>query len=124
MHWGADGIKIIKYQRKKIHGIQHFAHTIKRFIRAFIYNKQGFLTNDLINHEFLTETKEISHTDNILFWGCENLKELLTLKQELPSKKNKCLSVESCFHNMPKPIQPMGIFPLSQSQRYAHIYFR
>ena len=83
-----DNIRIIDYQRLKPHGVKRILHLSRRFIRTFLYNKSGLWTDDFFTHTFLTEIKKISATDKILFWGCENLKELLILNKEI-SNNNK-----------------------------------
>lgn len=78
-----EGIRIIQHERITPHGIKKIKHLIKRFVRAFIYNEKGLWISDFFSQSFLAEIKKISQNDQVLFWGCENLKELLTLNKEI-----------------------------------------
>ena len=78
-----ENIRIIEYRRLKPKGVKRIGHLIKRFIRAHIYNKKGLWTDGFFTSQFLTEIKNIRPNDTVLFWGCENLKELLILNREI-----------------------------------------
>lgn len=78
-----EGVSIIQYERIKPKGGKKVLHLVKRFIRAFICNRQGLWIDDFFSHSFLSALKDITPNDNVLFWGCENLKELLMLNKEI-----------------------------------------
>jgi hypothetical protein len=78
-----ENIIVVKYKRNKYHGIKKIKHLILRFIRTFILNKKGLWTHQFFPETFLQELRAIKKTDKVLFWGCENLKELLILNKEI-----------------------------------------
>lgn len=80
-------ITIIDYQRKKYCGIKKIPHTLRKFLRAFLCNRKGLWTNSFFKEKFLSEISCIKATDRVLFWGCENLKELLILDKEIKCNK-------------------------------------
>lgn len=84
---GNKGIKIIGYKRKKSRGLKRLPFLAKRFTRTFVLNRKGLWTADFFKEEFLSETSKIKPSDSVLFWGCENLKELLILNKEICCKK-------------------------------------
>lgn len=84
---GNKDITIIDYQRKKYRGIKKIPHTFRKFLRAFVCNRKGLWTNCFFNEKFLSRISSINTTDRVLFWGCENLKELLILDKEIRCSK-------------------------------------
>ena len=78
-----EGIRIIQYERLKPHGKKKALHLVKRYIRAFIYNKRGLWIESFFSHSFLSALRSITPEDDVLFWGCENLKELMMLNKEI-----------------------------------------
>lgn len=81
-----EDVRIILYKRLKPKGTKRILQKIKRFIRSFVCNKRGLWIDDFFSETFLSEIKDITPNDNVLFWGCENLKELLILSKEITSK--------------------------------------
>lgn len=61
--------------------------SIRKHIRAFCINKRGLWTTRFFPALFLEELKKISPEDHVLFWGVENLKEMLILQQEIDAAK-------------------------------------
>lgn len=80
-------ITIIKYSRNKCSGLKKIKHLITRFIRAFIFNHKGLWNQTFFTERFLQQLKSINKDDKVLFWGCENLKELLVLDKEIVCKE-------------------------------------
>lgn len=84
---GNSDIEIIDYQRIKCHGAKKIPFLIKRFVRAFVYNRKGLWTSMFFKETFLSRVQRIAPADHVLFWGCENLKELLILNNEICCEK-------------------------------------
>lgn len=80
---GRQDIKIIRYERLKPHGLRKLPFLVKRFVRAFVSNRKGLWTDEFFGARFLSEARLIKPGDKVLFWGCENLKELLTIDKEI-----------------------------------------
>lgn len=78
-----ENIVVVKYKRNKYRGFKKIQHLILRFIRTFILNQKGLWIHRFFPEEFLQELQNIKKTDKVLFWGCENLKELLILNKEI-----------------------------------------
>lgn len=84
---GRDDIKIIRFERLRPHGVKRLPHQAMRFVRAFVCNHKGLWTDRFFSSDFLEALKSIKADDTVLFWGCENLKELLTLNREIAATK-------------------------------------
>lgn len=84
---GRGDIQIIRYERTKPYGIARLVYLAKRYLRAFVVNKRGLWTTSVFSHSFLSKLQVITANDDVLFWGCENLKELLMLNREIRCKK-------------------------------------
>lgn len=82
-----DGITIIPYRRNKAprEWWKKLLFLGKRHLRAFYFNKKGLWNNDIFPSTFLDALKDVSSEDYILFWGVENLKEMLILQKEINS---------------------------------------
>lgn len=80
-------IRVIQYCKLKPKGLGKIIHKIKKYIRAFIYNKQGLWVKDLFADSLTKGLSQISEGDSVLFWGCENLKDIVILQKEIHCKK-------------------------------------
>ena len=67
---GNSDIEIIDYQRIKCHGAKKIPFLIKRFVRAFVYNRKGLWTSMFFKETFLSRVQRIAPADHVLFWGC------------------------------------------------------
>lgn len=79
-------VRVIPYRRQKCHGIQRWAQLAIRFVRAFLFNRKGWETKWFFHKDFIQQIAIIEEADKVLFWGCENLKELLVLKKEIAAR--------------------------------------
>lgn len=82
-----EGITVIPYCRNKApkKWWEKLLFLGKRHLRAFYFNKKGLWNNDFFPTTFLDVLKKVSSEDRILFWGVENLKEMLILEKEIDS---------------------------------------
>lgn len=80
-------VTVIKYKRNKCRGIGKIKHLFIRFIRTFLCNRKGLWTRQFFPGSFLQQLKAIGKDDKVLFWGCENLKELLVLDKEIECRE-------------------------------------
>lgn len=77
-------IRVIDYVRCKPRGLRRVVQKVVKFLRAFPLNRRGVWTGWMFPRHFLQALGEIGPDDRVLLWGCENLKELLVLRRELP----------------------------------------
>ncbi len=84
-----EDIKIIPYCRNKAPKglLNKLLFLAKRHIRAFYINKKGLWTADFFSTTLLEELENVSSKDHILFWGVENLKEMLILQKEIKTNE-------------------------------------
>ncbi len=80
-----EGISIIPYRRNKApKGLwKKLLFLGKRHLRAFYFNKKGLWNNDFFPTTFFDALKNVTPNDHVLFWGVENLKEMLILQKEI-----------------------------------------
>lgn len=83
----SNDIRVIQYTKVKHKGIKNIILKIKKYIRAFIYNKRGLWLDELLPKNLLDSIANISEKDSVLFWGCENLKDIIILSKEITCNK-------------------------------------
>lgn len=83
-----EDISLVTYARKNdARGWARVVFKVKKYLRAFVLKRKGLWISDIFEPEMLEKLKAVTSNDKILFWGIENLKELLILTQELHYEK-------------------------------------
>jgi len=80
---GRDDIVTVKFARTKCRGVKKAVQKVIRFVRAIVYNRPGLCTGWFFPADFLRSLRQIGAADSVLFFSCQNLKELLVLDKEV-----------------------------------------
>ena len=78
-----DDIRIITHKRVHPRGSRKRMQSIRKYAATFIATSQRKWDTTFFESDYLHELSQIQSTDQVLFWGVENLKDLLLLQHYL-----------------------------------------
>lgn len=80
---GRSDVAVVKFERIKYRGVKKYIQFIVRFLRSSVINRKGLWNRWFFPESFLFRLKVIGADDKVLFFSCQNKKELLVLDREL-----------------------------------------